>query len=426
VADFNELNITAVDPVSGQTFLEAFLIAQSNLACNGGARFDDAVTAACPTPTPNPLMAALISPEPTRFRADGTMITALIENSTGDWLQRYLNSLTSEPNNNPGTTHRRNGGAFYGLALQGRFPLNFFNVNPFIASARQLVGDGKSNYNALEIEMRRRTAGGFAFQGNYTFQRAISDYDGDANELLNDVRPSSIRNPRYTSQEFMPRHVFTSNWVYELPFGQGKRFDAENPFVRKMIGGWQFGGIVQWRSGRPISITSGIGMFHRSAVSGENTVNLSGSTWDVAALRRLTGQLNITTTDANTGQALPGIFWFDPCLSSVSTGALTGGPCTAHPNATPGLFQLPNPGELGQLPQSILFGPRRFVFDFNFSKRTKITESTELEFRWEVFNAFNNVNFGLPATDIFDNDFGRIFRTITRPREMQFAFKINF
>lgn len=78
------------------------------------------------------------------------------------------------------------------------------------------------------------------------------------------------------------------------------------------------------------------------------------------------------------------------------------------------------------LPQSVLFGPRRFVFDFNMSKRTRITESTEMEFRWEVFNAFNNVNLGMPTTNIFDNDFGRIFRTITRPREMQFALKINF
>lgn len=433
VADFNELNITAIDPggpgrpSTGQSFLDAFLIAQNNLAacqavsCTTGFDFNAAV----PGSVANPFMTFLMSPEPTRFRTDGTMITALLENSTGDWLQRYLNSLTSEPNNNPGTTHRRNGGAFYGLVLRGQLPLNFFNVNPFIASARQLVGDGKSNYNALEIEMRRRTAGGFAFQGNYTFQRALSDYDGDANELLNDSRPSSIRNPRYTSQEFMPRHVFTSNWVYELPFGNGKRFDAENPFVRKMIGGWQFGGIIQWRSGRPLSITSGVGMFHRSAISGENTVNLSSPT-GISGLRALTGQLNITTTDANTGQALPGIFWFDPCLSSQVNGALTGGPCTADPRASQGLFTLPNPGELGQLPQSVIFGPRRFIFDFNFSKRTPLTESTELEFRWEVFNAFNNVNFGTPTTDIFDNDFGRIFRTITRPREMQFAFKINF
>lgn len=342
VADFNELNITAVDSVTGQTFLDVFLIAQSNLACHGGARFDDVAAGACTNPTPNPLMAALISPEPARFRADGTMITALEENSTGDWLQRYLNSLTSEPSNLPGTGDRRNGGAFYGLVLQGRLPLNFFDVNPFLASTRQLVGDGRSYYNALEVEMRRRRAGGFAFQGNYTFQRAISDYDGDANELLNDSRPSSVRNPRYTSQEFMPRHIFTSNWIYDLPFGNGKRWDPENSIVRQVIGGWPFGGIVQWRSGRPVSIRSGIGMFHRSAVSGDNTVNLASAT-GIGGLRRLTGQLNITTTDAATGQPLPGIFWFDPCLSSQPNGALTGGQCTADSNALRGLFALPNP-----------------------------------------------------------------------------------
>jgi hypothetical protein len=370
-------------------------------------------------------MTLLMSPELTRFRTDGTMITALQENSTGDWLHRYLNSLTSEPSPLPGTSHRRNGGAFYGLVLQGLLPLNFFNVNPFAASSRRMVGDGFSTYNALEIEFRRRPVGGFAFQASYTYQKAIADYDGDSDILVNDSRPSSVINRRYTNSEFMPRHIFTGNWIYELPFGQGKRWKPANSFLQRAVSGWQFGGIINWRSGRQLSFVSGVGTFHRSAVSGDNTVNLS-QPLSISDLRGLTGQLNISATDPDTGQPLPGIFWFDPCLSSQVSGNLTGGPCTADPNAIQGLFTLPNPGELGTLSHSVIFGPRRFMFDFNLSKRTKLTENTELEFRWEVFNAFNNANFGNPITDIFNNDFGRIFRTVTRPREMQFALKINF
>jgi hypothetical protein len=94
--------------------------------------------------------------------------------------------------------------------------------------------------------------------------------------------------------------------------------------------------------------------------------------------------------------------------------------------AIPNLFQLPQPGRLGQLIQSVYFGSRRFYFDFNFSKRTSITESTNIEFRWEVFNAFNNVNFSLPETDIFSPSFGQILSTNTQPRLMQFALKFNF
>ena len=48
------------------------------------------------------------------------------------------------------------------------------------------------------------------------------------------------------------------------------------------------------------------------------------------------------------------------------------------------------------------------------------------EIRWEVFNAFNTVNFNNPITDIFSPSFGQITRTIGNPRLMQFAAKINF
>jgi hypothetical protein len=444
VADFNEFNLFAewTDPVGGQTytFLDAFLLAQTNLAaCNaanamtpGSCTTTFGFNAAIPGSVPNPFMSLLLRSEPStgnpanfRFLGDGTLVNAIAQNAPGSFLHRYLADLTSRPRSGAPTSQRRNGGAFFGLVLQGELPLNFFNVNPFLGSARQLVGDGFSNYNALEIEIRRRPVGGFAFQANYTYQKGITDFDGDANELLNDTRPSSIRNPRYTSQEYVPHHQFSANWIYELPVGQGKAWDPQNGFGRGVLGGWQFGGIINWRSGRPLSITSGIGTFHRGGVSDENTVNLAQSL-SVSQLRNLTGQLNITTIDNNTGLSLPGIFWFDPCLSSQVNGFLTGGACTADPNAIQGLFQLPNPGELGQLPNSVIFGPRRFLFDFNLSKRTRITESTEFEFRWEVFNAFNNVNFQNPVTNIFDNDFGRIFRTVTRPREMQFALKFNF
>jgi len=179
--------------------------------------------------------------------------------------------------------------------------------------------------------------------------------------------------------------------------------------LNEVIGGWQFGGIVNWRSGRPLSITSGIGTFHRSAVSGDNTVNLSQQ-MSAAELRRLVGRREIGG----------GTFWLDPCLSSR-----TGATC-ADSNSIQGLFILPNAGELGELEQTPIFGPRRFTFDFNLSKRFKVTEATNMEFRWEVFNAFNHVNFCTPNTDIFSISFGQTTCTITNPRLMQFALKFNF
>lgn len=424
VADFNEINIFALDPVRNTTFLNAFLIAQANLACNQALGVDnfrdlgnsaDPACQALPNAAllgPNPLMDDLIgfgvipSSEVTRIAIDDAMITALLFNEPGDFIDDYLTDSTSRPASGE---DRIRGGAFWGQVLRGRFPVNFFQVNPFVASSRRMVNDGFSTYHALQIEFRRRFSAGLTFQANYTFNRAIADFDGNENTLINDIRPSSVRNNRYQVRDIMPRHLVNANWLYELPLGPGKPFAPDHPVARKLLEGWQTGGIIRWRSGRPLSITSGLGTFHRAAVSNDNTVNLSQPLTD-SELRGITGRFEIGG----------GTFWIDPCMSVI-----IGASCT-DPDAIPGLFQLPNPGELGQLSHTPIFGPKLFNFDFSLSKRTKITESTDVEFRWEVFNLTNTPGFNNPTTDIFSTSFGQILSTITEARVMQFAFKINF
>lgn len=414
IKDFNEININARDSVTGQTFLSAFLIAQQNLACNNAStvaanqgRFD---TLSLPCSVANPLVDALIAGEPARLRTQTTLLEALTFNAPGEFAYRLMHNITSLTGNSGPTSDRIRGGTFWGAVLAGRLPVNFFQANPFVASSRALVNDGTSSYDALQLEFSQRLSKGFTYQINYTLQRAYSDYDGDANEYLNDTRPSSAVNPNYTRQQIMPRHQINANWVAELPFGRGRTFFRNaRGIAGKLVEGWRLGGIVNWRSGRPLTITSGVGTFHRSAISGDNTVNLSQQLSN-SDLQALTGRRDITG----------GIFWFDPCLSSF-----TGAACQGS-SGPQGLFQLPNPGSLGELPHSSLYGPRRFNFDFNLTKRTKITESVNFEIRWEVFNAFNTVNFNNPITDIFSPSFGQITRTIGNPRLMQVAAKINF
>jgi hypothetical protein len=114
-----------------------------------------------------------------------------------------------------------------------------------------------------------------------------------------------------------------------------------------------------------------------------------------------------------------GVFWIDPCTSAV-----VGGDCAS--DSTPGLFQPPAAGRLGELSQTPVSGPGRFLFDFNLVKRQRVQERFDIEFRWEVFNLFNNVNFALPENDIFSSNFGQIAQTVSSPRLMQFALKLNF
>lgn len=398
VADYNEINIGARDGATGATFLDSFVIAQRNLACNrargAGDRFDDATGLPCVTP--NPLMNVLIAGEPARLRNRTTMIQALERNAPAEFVYRLTQTETSSPSSGQ---PRIRGGSFFGAVLTGRLPVNFFQVNPFVGSARAMINDGESEYDALELEIRRRMSRGLTWQANYTYNRARADYDGDSNELLNDSRPSSVRNPRYTWQEFMPRHTVNVNYLYELPLPR------RSGLVGALLSGWQTGGIVAWRSGRPLKITSGVGTFHRSGVSGDNTVNLAAD----VDLNDLAGRRNVGG----------GTFWLDPCLSGVL------GVACSDPSAVAGLFLLPRPGELGDLEQTPIFGPSRFMFDASLIKTVRIYDVT-LELRWEIFNLFNTVNFNVPTTNIFSQSFGQITRTVTNPRLMQFAAKINF
>ncbi|MFQ5927656.1 MAG: hypothetical protein ACE5MH_09515, partial [Terriglobia bacterium] len=403
--------------ISRMTFLESFLIAQANLFCNraAGAGNDfrdrgnsgDPACAAFTLAGPNPLMAALIAGDPSRLgRSSSSLRNALDFNQPGD----FVDELTFDRSSRPMSGQSRiRGGSWWGAVLAGRFPMNFFQANPFVASARAMANDGFSTYHALQIEVRRRMSQGLMLQGSYAFQKALADFDGDQNTLINDTRPSSTRFPRSTIQEYMPRHTVKVNWIYELPFGPGKGFAPESGIWRKLLEGWQTGGIINWRTGRPIGILSGRGTFHRQAVSAENTVNLSQALSN-DELRDLTGARDIGDS----------VFWFDPCLS-----AQLGGTCT-DPNAIAGLFGLPISGELGQLSRTPWYGPSRFLFDFSLNKKTQLTESTNLEFRWEVFNVTNTTNFQIPSTNIFSSNFGKIINTITNSRLMQFALRINF
>lgn len=399
VMDFNEPNIFAFDPVTGMSFLDAFVLAQSNLACNrsngAGDRYDT-MNFACSVA--NPLMAALISGEPTRLRDRAGLITALDFNEAGEFAHRLLRVETSRPS---AGQDRIRGGSFWGGVLSGRFPVNLFSVNPFVGSARAVVNNSFSNYNAIEIEVRRPFYKGLTLQANYNYGRALSDFDGDENTLLNEQR-LTIRDIRYEYGDITPRHFFNANWIYEIPIGRGKRFGRDwRGVAGRLVEGWQFGGIMRWRSGRPLSITSGVGSFTRTALSGTNGVDLSRAV-SISELRQGIGRITKAT-----GPGSSGVFWIDPTLAGS-------------------LFVIPPPGRAGSFPRTPFFGPRRFTTDVSLSKRTTINENTNLEFRWEVFNVFNNVNLGAPNTDIFSPSFGQVFRTVETPRLMQFALKLNF
>ncbi|MDX2030512.1 MAG: TonB-dependent receptor [Blastocatellia bacterium] len=396
--DINEVNILARDSRTGQTFLDAFRIAQNNLEAFKRAR---------PTATPNFKYDAAIAgsrPNPLfddvlfRGRAASEFqltnyVQRLEEGRAGDFAD-YVSRVR--------LANGRRGDPFYAAVAAGLLPVNFFRANPNVRGA-QLFGNASfSTYHALQIELQRRLAGGARFQVNYSFAKGLSDFigsTGDTNSFL------TLRNTRLETGQFNNTHQLTGNFIYQLPVGRGRRFlKGVNGLPGHLLSGWQLGGIMRYNSGDPLSLLSQRGTFNRDDRSALNSVDVAGN----LSREDLQKLATVRTTSI-------GVVYFDPNLAPGTS---------SDPSKI--LFLNPGPGTNGTLGLSSIFGPRFWNFDFSTLKRTRLTEDVNLEFRAEIFNLFNTVNFDNPVTTINSANFGRITSITGRPRLMQFALRLNF
>lgn len=130
-------------------------------------------------------------------------------------------------------------------------------------SAVQLFeSEGYSNFNAGEVTYRLRPSHGLEFQMNYTFSKALGDTAGPIAVNDNNVAGGDPQNNFCLSCEYGPsasdsRHMLNGDWVYNLPFGQGKQLGGGAPvWLDEIIGGWTISGSAVLFSGQPNTITA--------------------------------------------------------------------------------------------------------------------------------------------------------------------------
>jgi len=396
--DVNEVNVLAFDPQTGQSFIDAFRIAQNNLnvfrtarpTATASFKYDPAIAGSRSNPLfDNVLFANL----PAEF-TNSSYISRLDQGRAGDFAD-FVSRLR--------LLGGRRGAPFFAAVDRGQLPVNFFRANPDVANSYLITNGSFSKYNSFQIEFRRRSRGGLSFQFNYAFSKGASDFIGDLNNTASFL---TLRDPSRDVLQFTTPHKIAANFIYRLPFGSGRRYLRQaGGLAGKLVGGWQMGGIVRWRSGDPISVISSRGTFNRDARSGKNTVNVRGDLTR-SELRDLAG----IRTGSNGA-----IYYLDPNLAPGSA---------SDPSQV--IFDNPESGTLGSLGLTPLYGPGFFTTDVNWFKRTQIAESQSLEFRFEIFNLFNNVNFNNPVLDINEANFGRITSTRGTPRVMQFGLRFNF
>jgi hypothetical protein len=119
-------------------------------------------------------------------------------------------------------------------ALAAGLPRNLIVMNPMVSSANVVMDSNWTNYNSLQLELRRRLSQGLLVGANYT-------YGIKKTSLL-----TTLAAPRVeidASDDRNSPHAFKMNWDYELPIGRDRRFGSNmNHVLNAIVGGWQFSG----------------------------------------------------------------------------------------------------------------------------------------------------------------------------------------
>lgn len=387
--NYNEVNIFE------NGFLGEFLNAQVNLAANGGSTFAPGAAGTVPLPIFSTLFAGLSA-------GNGYGNAGFINNLTNNNVGALAFTLANNP---VFRTNRAN------LTFNGQPAPNFFLANPNASGITALTNGSFSNYNALQAEVRRRMSKGLMLQANYTFSKTITD-GGNSQSTLESYRTlRDIRLDRHRPA-WDQTHRFIGNFIYELPFGAGRRWlNGGVPVLGKLIEGWSFGGIMNWQSGQPLGVFSGRSTFNQFN-TGLNPAQLTGISFE-----EFRNNAGIFKTPS-------GVFFINPDMLNVTTnsrGQATGA------TLKPGMLEAPAPGTFGNFPRNAITGPSFTQWDFSLTKRTKFFERADMEFKATFYNAFNQANFVFGDITAFDTaNFGRISGQRGSPRVIHFILGINF
>ena len=258
-------------------------------------------------------------------------------------------------------------------------PYSFYN-NPNILGGNVMSNYSNSTYNALQLDARHNLTHGLAFQANYTFSKVLSDANGDQQtdfEPFLDIHNTKIERHRVPGMDLT--HAIKANFVYELPFGHGSRFDVSNRVLSRMIGGWSVSGIYTLQSGAPFGVTSGgRGTLNRAARSTNNMVNTNLTA----------GQLDTMFKTYTNGSGA----WFFPQAEKNPTDGRAVAPDGSAPFAGQAFFE-PAAGTIGQMQRDLFNGPWVWDLDAAVQKVTRITETKTLTFRATGVNALNHLTW---------------------------------
>ncbi len=251
------------------------------------------------------------------------------------------------------------------------------------ANTNLLFAGYSSSYHALQAKLDRRFSSGFSTTTSYTFGKGMgfqTDDDGGLAFYINQRR-------NYARNDFDRTHTFVQSIVYDLPFGNGKRW-VSSGIGAAVLGGWRISSFLTFMSGLPLYFTAP----GNSLLAPNNTQ---------------------TPNLVSPVQILHGVGPANPWFSASS-------------------FAAPAGTSFGNVGRNYLSGPNFFNLDAALSKSIRFTERYNLDLRLEAFGATNTPQFffasngGTAAgTTLGSSSFGQVTNA-TGGRQLQLGAKFNF
>jgi hypothetical protein len=256
--------------------------------------------------------------------------------------------------------------------IGGSGPRPFPNVGPQI---QWREAKGESSYKGMDLQLEKRFSRGYSFGLAYTLSECE---DTTAEHLATGGSPSRSQDAHDLEAWRGPcgydtKHRFTGNLIVEVPLAR-----QATGATKAILGNWLLSAIYAARSGRPFTVTQGnnnVGPYHNGLP------NQVADTEGPKTVER----------------------WFNP---------------TDYERVPSGTF--------GNAPRNGERGPSWQALDMSLQKRFDTGRGSSLTFRWDVFNVFNTVNFGLPNADISSASVGTISSLAGDARLMQFSLRVAF
>jgi hypothetical protein len=252
--------------------------------------------------------------------------------------------------------------------------------------------DGHTTYESLQIKAEKRYSAGLQLLAAFTLEKNLVNADyplNGGNSLFGLSAPQD--NADYRSlKSYSPNDIpkrFVVSYIYELPFGGGRRYPLRGP-MDLIFGGWQVSGIYSYQNNTPLSFSTNLA---NPLFGGPIRPNVSNG---VEFRAPVAGEK------------------FDPFKDNY---------------ISPGFMTLPAAFTFGNA--ALRYNHRGFALfneDMTLAKSFRVKERFRFDLRWEAFNVLNRVIWGNPATNISAANFGKIAGQGNSPRIMQVGAKISF